>query len=196
MLLKLYQTGQPILRKTSKPVTLEVLRSQHTQEVIDYMIATLRDAPGVGLAAPQVGEPLQIIIVEDKSKYQEVVPLKIRQAQKRKPVPLKVLVNPKIRVIESEEELWFEGCLSVDGYLAAVPRCKSVEVDAIDRQGNPVSFIANGWQARILQHEMDHLRGILYIDKMRQKSFMSISNFSKMWRKADRMKIEKAFKSL
>lgn len=193
MLLKLYQTGQPILRKPAKSVSREELASGHVQEVIDYMVATLHDAPGVGLAAPQVGEALRIVIVDDKAKYHEQVPKSLLEAQGRKPVPLKVLVNPVIKIMDPEPALFFEGCLSIDGYVAAVPRAKGVEVTAWDRDGQKLSFTAHDWYARILQHEIDHLNGTLYLDKMLSKSFMGMKNFNNLWRKSLQPDIEKAF---
>jgi peptide deformylase len=193
MLLKLYQTGQPVLRKKAKLLTKQQLASRETQKVIDFMVATLRDAPGVGLAAPQVGELLQIIIIEDKAKYHATVPKMLLHEQQRTVVPLQILVNPQFEIINPIETLFFEGCLSVDNYLAVVPRASSVKVKAWDRDGKAISFLAHGWHARILQHEMDHLRGNLYIDIMKKTSFMSIKNFSMLWRTANGSKIKKAF---
>ncbi len=193
MLLKLYQAGQPVLRKPAKRLTRTALAAKHTQEVIDFMIATLRDAPGVGLAAPQVGEALQIIIIEDKAKYHDQVDLKLRKEQGRRAVPLKVLVNPALEVIDAETDLYFEGCLSVDGYVAAVPRAKAVKVSAWDRHGKAVSYTAQGWQARILQHEADHLQGVLYVDKMKPSSFMTIKNFSLLYRKSLQARLTSLF---
>lgn len=195
MLLKLYQAGQPILRKPAKRVTRQQLVTQSTQAVIDFMVATLRDAPGVGLAAPQVGELLQIIIVEDKAKYHDVIPPTVLKEQGRKPVSLRVLVNPTLEIIDPQTVLYFEGCLSVDGYVAAVPRARSVKVTAWNRQGQAISYIARGWQARILQHEVDHLLGKLYIDRMEKASFMSVKNFSMLWRQVLESSIRKAFSS-
>jgi peptide deformylase len=193
MLLKLYQAGQPILRKSAKRVSKQQLHTPHVQNVIDFMIATLRDAPGVGLAAPQVGESLQIIIVEDKAKYHETVPANLLKEAGRKPILLKVLVNPTLEVIDSEQALYFEGCLSVDDYVAAVHRRKSVKVTAWDRNGKEVSYVANGWHARILQHEVDHLLGKLYVDTMLPQSLNTIKNFSMLWRKSLEADIKKAF---
>jgi peptide deformylase len=193
MLLKLYQAGQPTLRKKAKHVSKQLLATKHTQDVIDFMISTLRDAPGVGLAAPQVGESLKIIIIEDKPSYVETVPKNLVREQKRKPLKLKVLVNPTLEVIDSETSLYFEGCLSVDGYVAAVARNKKVKVRALDRNGKEITFIAEGWQARILQHEIDHLFGTLYLDKMIPQSYSSIKNFSRLWRKSMESDIRKKF---
>lgn len=194
MLLKLYQTGQPVLRKKkAKVVSKEVLAQKQTQELIDLMVGTLRDAPGVGLAAPQVGEPLRIFIVEDRAEYHKPVPKDVLRSQERKSVPLKVFVNPELEVIEQDDALFFEGCLSIDGYVAVVPRAKTVKIKALDRHGRPVAFTAHGWFARILQHETDHLNGILFIDRMKNKSFMGLKNFNNLWRKALPDEIEKEF---
>jgi peptide deformylase len=181
MLLKLYQVGQPILRKKAKTLTAAKLKSKHTQDIIDFMVSTLRDAPGVGLAAPQVGEALKIVIIEDKAKYHQPIPKDL------------LLINPEIEVIDESNNVYFEGCLSLDGYVAAVPRHKSVRVKAIDRNGKSLSFIAKDWQARIVQHEMDHLEGKIYIDMMLKNSFMNLNNFSKLWRKAKQADISSSF---
>lgn len=193
MLLKIHQTGQPVLRKKAKSVSKEMLAKKETQELIDLMAETLRDSPGVGLAAPQVGELLKIFIVEDKAEYHEQVPKDVLKAQVRKPVPLKVFVNPELEVEDHEEALFFEGCLSVDGYVAVVPRAKAVKIKALDRHGKPITYTAHGWFARILQHETDHLDGTLMIDCMKNKSFMNLKNFNNLWRKALPDKIEKEF---
>lgn len=195
MILKLYQTGQPILRKQAKLLSPKELALKKTQDIIDFMISTLRDAPGVGIAAPQVGEQLQIIVIEDKAKYHETVPKQVLKAQGRRNVPLRVLVNPKLEIINKKQANFFEGCLSVDGYVAVVPRASKVRVKALDRSGKEVEYIAADWHARILQHEIDHLKGILLIDRMYTKSFMSMKNFNLLWRKALPPAIEKSFKT-
>lgn len=194
MLLKIYQAGQPVLRQTAKKVTKETLALAETQQLIDSMIETLRDVPGVGLAAPQVGKSLQIFIVEDKQVYHKPVPEDVLSEQLRKPVALKVFVNPHLEIIEGEDDVYFEGCLSVEGYVGAVSRAHKVKVTALDRYGNPISYIATGWFARILQHEIGHLRGELYIDHMQPKSLMSVKNFTALWRDALQAKIRTHFK--
>jgi peptide deformylase len=193
MLLKLYQAGQPILRSKAAPVKPNELKGPKVQDLIDFMIATLRDAPGVGLSAPQVGKALQICIIEDKASYHELVPKPLLLEQQRKPVGLKILINPTLQFIDKQRTYYFEGCLSIDGYVAVVPRYRSVKVSAFDRHGTPISFSAHGWQARILQHEADHLLGKLYIDAMLPNSFMTIKHFSLGWRKAQTSAIRKHF---
>jgi peptide deformylase len=191
MLLKIVEAGSEYLSDISKPVTPSQLKQSKTQQLIDLMIETLRDKPGVGLAAPQVGEPLRIIIIEDKKKYLEKVPQELLMAQGRKPVPLKVIVNPEVRVIDEAEQFFFEGCLSVGGYRAIVPRASKVVVSGLDRHGKKISITAEGWLARIIQHEVDHLNGHLYIEKMYPQSFLTEQYFSKRWAEATLEKINK-----
>lgn len=194
MLLKIYQTGQPTLRKKAKIVSRGTLAKKETQKLIDLMVETLHDSPGVGLAAPQVGEPLRICIIEDKAEYHEQVPKDVLKAQNRKPTELIILINPEVEIIGNDEALFFEGCLSIEGYVAAVPRAIRMKVKALNRHGEPVEIVAHGWLARILQHEIDHLNGKLLIECMVQQSFMSVKNFSLLWRKALPDAIEKEFK--
>jgi len=185
MILKIVQTGEPILRKKAKKLTRAQLKSSGTQLLIDLMIATLRDQPGVGLAAPQVGESLQIIVIEDKKEYHEKVSKDLLDAQTRKPVSLKVIINPILQIEDDKnDELFFEGCLSVDGYSAVVPRARRVTVSGIDREGKKVTVKAEGWLARIIQHEVDHLNGSLYTDKMLSRTFITSKYYADKWMKS------------
>lgn len=193
MLLKIYQSGQPVLREKAKKITEKALASDETQQLIDYMIETLRDAPGVGLAAPQVGQPLQLFIVEDKEKYHKQVPKTVLEEQGRKAVSLKIFINPQLDVLEAEEDMNFEGCLSMEGYVGVISRAKKVKVSASDRTGKPISYTATGWFARILQHEIGHLNGELYIDHIQHKSLISVKNFTELWRDASQSKVRKHF---
>jgi peptide deformylase len=190
MLLKILQAGDKHLSRAAKPVSLVHLKQPETQALINLMVATLRDKPGVGLAAPQVGEPLQIIVIEDKKKYSAKVPQALLAAQGRNPVALKVFVNPKVEIIEEAKRYFFEGCLSIEGYRAVVPRAKKVKVSGLDRHGQKISMVADGWLARIVQHEVDHLSGRLYIERMYPRSFISEAHFSKNWAEAGPEKLE------
>lgn len=185
MILKIVQSGDPILRKKAKKLTHAQLKSSATQQLIDLMITTLRDRPGVGLAAPQVGESLQIIIIEDKKEYHEKVSKDLLNAQSRKSVSLKVIINPILHIEDDKnDELFFEGCLSIDGYTAVVPRAKKVTVSGIDREGKKVTLKAEGWLARIIQHEVDHLNGSLYTDKMLSRTFITSKHYADNWMKS------------
>jgi peptide deformylase len=126
----------------------------------------MRDAPGVGLAAPQVGVALQLAVIEDVGE---------NEAQERKPVPFHVIASPRLTLGDEIVE-HYEGCLSVEGFQAAVPRARAVTVEALDHRGQPITIRATGWYARILQHEIDHLNGTLYIDRMKTRTFASTRN--------------------
>jgi peptide deformylase len=166
MLLKIVQTGDPVLRAPARALGAEEIRSAEIQQLIELMRETMRDAPGVGLAAPQVGVPLQLAVIEDIGESEE---------QERKPVPFHVIASPRLS-LGAEIVEHYEGCLSVEGFQAAVPRARAVTVEGLDHRGEAVTIRAAGWYARILQHEIDHLNGTLYIDRMKTRTFSTSRN--------------------
>jgi peptide deformylase len=178
--LKIVQAGEPVLRAAARPLTAKEIRGGAVQELIEWMRETMHDAPGVGLAAPQVGISLQIAVIEDREELQQSLGPEKLAERGRRPVPFQVLINPRIRVSGAEVE-FFEGCLSVSGFSALVPRSLEVQVDCLDHLGKPLSFRAEGWHARIVQHEVDHLDGRLYVDRMRSRSLTTIENLSRYW---------------
>jgi peptide deformylase len=182
MRLKIVSVGEAVLRTEARSLTGEEIRSSAIRELIEHMRETLRDAPGVGLAAPQVGLPLQLTAIEDKAEYQAALSQEELRERERTPVSFHVLVNPQLTLLSASEVLFFEGCLSLPGFSAAVPRAARVAVDALDHQGEPVHIEATGWYARILQHEIDHLHGTLYIDRMKSCSFSSLENYNRHWK--------------
>src|SRR5579863_4257316 len=117
MKLKILQAGDPVLRAMARPLSLEEMRSGAIQELIEWMRETMYDAPGVGLAAPQVGLPLQIAVIEDRPKFLEAIPPERLAERQRAPVPFQVLINPRIETSGAQVE-FFEGCLSVAGFSA------------------------------------------------------------------------------
>lgn len=169
--LPIVQTGHPVLRERAKEVTLKQLQSPEFQALIQLMVKTMREAPGVGLAAPQVGESLRVFVIEDPPALMSSLTEQERLERERVPVPLKVFINPVLTPQSEEKATFFEGCLSVSGYAGLVPRFFDVEVSALDEHGQPFTFRARGWPARILQHEMDHLDGTLYVDRMHTRSW-------------------------
>jgi len=180
--LKIVQVGEPVLRQRARPLLQEEIALPETQQLIVWMRETMRDAPGVGLAAPQVGLPLQLAVIEDRSEYSKDVAAERLAERERQPVPFQVLINPRI-VEQSEEQVeFFEGCLSLAGFSALVKRSRQVAVEYWDERGQERRVEAQGWYARILQHEIDHLYGRLYIDRMESRSFMSIDNLSRHWK--------------
>ncbi len=149
------------------------------QRLIRDMQDTMRDAPGVGLAAPQIGLALQLAVIEDPEEYLNKIPLEELEKKRRRPVPFHVLINPKIVEFGTGTAEFYEGCLSLSGFSALVPRSLSVRVECLDENAEARRIEANGWYARILQHEIDHLNGNLYIDRMNSRTFTSIENWGR-----------------
>lgn len=183
MKLKILQVGNPVLREAAKELSPDEIHTLPVQQLIAYMTETLRDAPGVGLAAPQVGESLQIAVVEDRAEYLQHWRDDELKARERRPVPLQVLINPKITAASSECIGFHEGCLSMAGFMGVVPRSVNVTVSCLDATGQPKVIEASGWFARILQHEIDHLQGTLCIDKMQLPTLATVENFQRYGRR-------------
>lgn len=165
------QAGAPVLRSRAREVTPEELAKPAFQELVQTMIATMRHAPGVGLAAPQIGVPLRVIVLEDRAELlAKITPLEV-QERERVPFGPRVFVNPVLKPVGDAKAMFFEGCLSVNGYAGMVERSLEVEVSGLDEHGAPQTWRVHGWPARILQHEVDHLEGTLYVDRMATRSF-------------------------
>ncbi|MGH9584400.1 MAG: peptide deformylase [Bryobacteraceae bacterium] len=180
--LKIVQAGEPVLRRIARELKPNEIRGGEIQRLIEWMRETMYDAPGVGLAAPQVGIPLQLAVIEDKPEYTRDTAAAFLQERERKPVPFHVLINPKLTFHQGGEAEFFEGCLSVAGFTAIVPRARRVTVECLDHKGEQRAIEAQGWHARILQHEVDHLRGTLYLDRMRPRTFMTTENYNRHWK--------------
>ncbi|HYZ87260.1 MAG TPA: peptide deformylase [Bryobacteraceae bacterium] len=181
MLLKIVQAGDPALRTRARDLRKDELSSPDTQRIIELMRETMRDAPGVGLAAPQVGINLRIAVIEDKAEYLRDLGEEEIVLRERTPVPFHVIVNPTIELADALVE-FPEGCLSVTGFTAVVGRARSVRVNCLNHAGEPQEIRANGWYARILQHEIDHLNGVLYVDRMYPQTFMTLENYKRTWK--------------
>jgi peptide deformylase len=167
----------PILRRKTRPVTQF---DADLQILIDNMIETMREAPGVGLAAPQVGQPLRLSVIETLPKVDEDGN-EIEGSRE-----LFVIANPEIVWRSRDELLGVEGCLSIPGYVGEVSRAEKIRVRAQDRFGRKIRLRLTGWTARIFQHEIDHLNGILYIDKLTAKeNFWTEEEFQAMQEAVD-----------
>lgn len=136
----------------------------------------------MGLAAPQIGLALQLVVIEDAPEAIQRLSADEAAARERRPVPFHVLINPVLTIPEGAAVEFFEGCLSLAGYTAIVPRASRVHVEALNERAEPVAIDASGWYARILQHEIDHLNGVLYIDQMNSRSFMTQENHLRFWK--------------
>lgn len=173
--------GNPVLRARAAPVSLEFIGTAEFRGLVSSMVAVMRQAPGVGLAAPQIGVALRLIVLEDSEDLMARLSPAERLSRGRVPIPLRVLVNPAITQRGVEKAAYFEGCLSVPGYMAIVERDLEVEASALDETGAPVRWSMGGWPARILQHEIDHLDGTLYVDRMRTRTFATNAEVMERW---------------
>jgi len=180
--LEIVQAGNPVLRQRARPLSVAEIRSREIRKLIESMRACMHEAPGVGLAAPQAGLALQLAVIEDREEYHKDVPEAQLLERERRPVPFHVIINPIIEKIGEEKAEFFEGCLSLSGYSALVARARALRVACLDEHGERKVIEASGWYARILQHEIDHLNGTLYIDRMRPRSFTSMDNLTKFWK--------------
>lgn len=165
------QVGAPVLRNKAEDVPPETIPSAEFQALLAKMIDTMRKAPGVGLAAPQIGVPMRVLVLEDREELMASLSPLEKEERERVVVPVRVFINPTLTPIGEEKVTFFEGCLSVAGYAGLVERWREVEVSGLDEKGQPVTWRVKGWPARILQHEVDHTNGTLYIDRMLTRSF-------------------------
>ena len=181
MKLKIVQAGDPVLRKQSRPLTKDEISSPSIQLLIDLMRNTMLEAPGVGLAAPQIGKSLQLAVIEDRAEYLTRLSADELAETQRAAIPFHVIINPKLTILDKSSAKFFEGCLSVTGYQAIVDRALSVRVECLNERGEETTIKAQGWYARILQHEIDHLNGTLYIDRMKTRTLTNAENMTKFW---------------
>ncbi len=174
--LPIVAAGDPVLRRAAEPFD-----GQLDPSLLARFVAALRDtmraAPGVGLAAPQVGVPLRLAVIEDPAP----VPEEIREVRGRVPLAFRVLVNPAYEPVGAARAAFFEGCLSVPGWQAVVARPAEVRLLAQDEHGSPVDEVFTGWPARIVQHETDHLDGMLYLDRAELRSLSSNEAMAERW---------------
>jgi len=172
-ILKVAKLGNPVLRQIAKPVLIVAIKGHEIQRLIKDMVATMREYGGVGLAAPQVHESVQIAVIEG---------LEGARPDKQKPTQLQVLINPALTVVSAELDEDWEGCLSIPDLRGKVPRYREVQVRALDAEGQQVAFRAAGFHARVIQHEHDHLIGKVFLDRMRSfESLTFLGEFSRYW---------------
>jgi peptide deformylase len=176
MILKVARLGHPVIRTPSQPVAKDTIASQPIQRLLDDMIDTMREYDGVGLAAPQVHVSKQIAVIEVQEN---------RRYPGEGPIPLTVLVNPKILSASKKHVEDWEGCLSVHEFRGRVPRAESLEVEAYTREGEKTRFHAQGFFARVIQHECDHLAGKVFLDRMPTLTTLThLHEFLRYWQHA------------
>jgi len=170
--LKVARIWHPVVRAAARELTPDEIRSPQIQRLIDDMRVTMYEYEGVGLAAPQIHESLRLAVLE--------VPGSDKRAEEGVPgphggngVPFTVLVNPKVTPLGPETVEGWEGCLSIPDLRGLVPRFARLRLEALDREGKPYTVEAEGFHARVIQHECDHLEGNVYLDRMRDMRTLS-----------------------
>jgi peptide deformylase len=171
--------GAPVLRERAREVAPAMFGTPALHALVGDMATTMRAAPGVGLAAPQIGIPLRVIVLEDETQSMSHLTEEERRARERVVFALTAIVNPVLRFVGETKVTFTEGCLSVPGYAAQVARFREVEVTGVTPDGAPYTWRVSGWPARILQHEVDHLDGKLYVDAMNTRTFSMIEPAAK-----------------
>jgi peptide deformylase len=174
-ILKVARMGHPVLRARARAIDPAEIGTPRIQQLIDDMFETMREYQGVGLAAPQVHQSLQLFVAGFAPDDED-------GSERWSRVPLMALINPEISPIGQETVDDWEGCLSIPDIRGRVPRAKQIAVTAFDRHGNRIELKAGGFTARVIQHETDHLHGVLFFDRM--KSFESLTfleEFGRYW---------------
>ena len=170
-ILKVARMGHPVLRSRARRLDLDEIGTPRIQQLIDDMFETMHDSQGIGLAGPQVHEHIRLFVagVDDEEGM----------------IPPVVMINPEVTPIGSEVEEDWEGCLSIPDIRGRVSRATEVRVRALGRHGQTISMTANGFPARVIQHETDHLDGVLFLDRMTSfESLTFLEEYSRYWSKS------------
>lgn len=181
-ILKVARLGHPVLRQQAQALTRKELASSTVQQLIDNMIDTMREYEGVGLAAPQVHESKSIFVMEvaENERYPDAPAY-----------GLKVFVNPQLSFPDPEQDLGWEGCLSIPNMRGLVPRYKKLHIKAWDRDGKDVALTVEGFPAIVMQHEADHLAGVVYLDRMRDLTALAFDQeYERYWVKDEETEAE------
>ena len=170
-ILKVARMGHPVLRRHARPLEPDEIGTLRIQQLIDDMFETMRDSEGIGLAGPQVYESIRLFVagVDDEERM----------------MPPVVMINPEVTPVGSDVEEDWEGCLSIPDIRGRVSRATDIKVRALDRHGKPISMTADGFPARVIQHEVDHLDGVLFFDRMTSfESLTFLEEYSRYWSKS------------
>jgi peptide deformylase len=179
-ILKVARMGHPVLRAKAQPIPPSQITSEGVQRLIDDMFETMREYAGIGLAGPQVHEGLRLFVA---GVHEAPVPAELTDDGD---MPLIALINPEVTPVGDAVVEGWEGCLSIPDIRGMVPRARSVRVQAYDRTGKKITFTANGLPARVIQHETDHLDGVLFFDRMPSfESLTFLDEYRRFWTEDD-----------
>ena len=188
-------TTNNVLRNVARKLTKEEIVSSEIQLLIQEMKEIMRSAPGVGLAAPQIGISIQLAVIEDSEERLKGLPSGILAERGRKPVPFHVIINPEIIKQSQQTNYFFEGCLSIKGRARITPRSETITVRYLDEHGDSKEVTAHGWYARILQHEIGHLNCKLYTDLSDPRTELETDEtFKQHWHNASKATLLQFFK--
>jgi peptide deformylase len=163
---KIARLGHPVLRQKCRDVTREEISSPEMRRLVRDMVETMHEYGGVGLAAPQVHENVRLAVIEYDDE---------QQGQAGAQQPLLVIWNARVKVLDETLSGFWEGCLSVPGMRGFVERPRKIEVNYLDERGKPQNLVAEGFLATVFQHELDHLDGVVYVDKITDKTKFAFS---------------------
>ena len=175
-ILKIARMGHPVLRAKAKPIPADKITSPAIQQLIDDMLVTMREYQGVGLAAPQVHVGLRLFVAGFPRSDRD------EEEEEEDRIPLMALINPEVTLLGEETGEDWEGCLSIPDIRGKVPRAREIQVKAYDRKGRKIDMRAKGFTARVIQHETDHLDGVLFFDRMTSfETLTFLDEFSRYW---------------
>jgi peptide deformylase len=178
-ILKVARMGHPVLRTKAKPLTPSDIKSPRVQKLIDDMFDTMREYSGIGLAAPQVHEGVRIFVAGLRNADGPIA-----EMSGDSEMPFVAVINPQLTMVGEKVDEGWEGCLSIPDIRGLVPRAHEIQVDALDRKGHRLQFVARGLPARVIQHETDHLDGVLFFDRMRTLETLSfMDEYQRYWTK-------------
>ena len=178
-ILKVARMGHPVLRAKAKSIDPGAIKTAEVQQLIDDMFETMREYQGIGLAAPQIHVGLRLFVAGFPASRRDS-----DEDGEEERVPLMALINPEITPIGVDVEEDWEGCLSIPDIRGKVPRAREIQVRAFDRRGRRLEMRARGFTARVIQHETDHLDGVLFFDRMKTfESLTFLDEYSRYWAK-------------
>jgi len=183
-ILKVARMGHPVLRMRAKPLDGADIKSPRIQQLIDDMFETMQEYQGVGLAAPQVHHGLRLFVAGFAPAHDDD---EDDDEEEDSSVPLMAIINPELTVIGEDVVEDWEGCLSIPDIRGRVPRAREIDVKALDRKGRRITMRARGFTARVIQHETDHLDGVLFVDRMESLETLTfLDEFGRYWNARNR----------
>jgi peptide deformylase len=181
-ILKVARMGHPVLRKPARAIDVGEVKSSRIQQLIDDMFETMAEYQGVGLAAPQVHESIRLFVAGFPPRSRAHDEEDDSDDDEQESMPLMAIINPQITVEGAETVEDWEGCLSIPDIRGRVPRARHIVVNALDRRGKRIELRASGFNARVIQHETDHLDGVLFFDRMTSfESLTFLEEFGRYW---------------